>query len=153
MEQPTVEARVRTLIERLLGSGPIYVVDFCVRGAKGSQAVDLFVESDHALGAATLADLSREVGFLLDSEDVLPGAYTLTVSTPGADRPLRLPRQYRKHVGRTLRVHYRQPSGQCTEICGTLAHATQQAIRIEMGGRVSDIMFSDIEWAKVQLPW
>ncbi len=148
-----LEARVRALIEGLLERGPVFVVDFCVRGTKGSYAVDLFVESDEVLGADNLADLSREINFLLDAEDTIPGPYTLMVSTPGVDRPLRLPRQYRKHVGRTLRVHYRLTSGQFTEICGKLVDATRQAIRVEDAERIEDISFGDIAWAKVQLPW
>lgn len=129
------------------------MVDLCVRGTKGSHAVDLFVESDEAFGADNLADLSREVGFVLDTEDLIPGRYTLTVSTPGADRPLRLPRQYRKHVGRKLRVHFRKASGEFREICGTLLDASRQAIHVEAAEQVEVISFSDIEWAKVQLPW
>ncbi|MCY4159216.1 MAG: ribosome maturation factor RimP [Bacteroidetes bacterium] len=153
MDSVGLEERVRPLIEEILDTGPIFLVDFSVRGSRGSHAVDIFIESDHALGVNQLAELSREIGFLLDTGDIMPGPYTLNVSTPGADRPLRLPRQYRKHLGRTLRVHYRKNEDACTEICGELIVAEDSSIQIQNGKRAIEILHDDIQWAKVQLPW
>ena len=153
MDHEPVVIRVRTLVEDLLADGPIYIVDLAVRGTRGSYAVDLFLESDDSLGVDTLAELSREVGFLLDTEEVMPGPYNLRVSSPGADRPLRLPRQYRKHVGRQLRVHYQVEPGRNTEVCGKLLRAHESGIDVKVNGQNAGIDFESILWAKVQLPW
>lgn len=153
MEQAPIETRARALVEDLLGQGPIYIVDMAVRGTRGSHAVDLFLESDDILGVDTLADLSRELEFLLDAEKLIPGPYTLRVSSPGADRPLQLPRQYRKHLGRSLRVHYQADPGRNTEICGKLTRADEAGIGLRAKGKEARIEFKDILWAKVQLPW
>jgi len=153
MDSVGLEARVRTLVEGVLNTGPIFLVDFSVRGSRGSHAIDIFIESDYALGINQIAALSREIGFLLDTEDVMPGSYTLNVSTPGADRPLQIPRQYRKHVGRTIRVHYRKLEDAYTEVCGELIAADESFIQIQNGKGAIEIPHDDIQWAKVQLPW
>ena len=153
MTEAPIEKRARELVEDLLGQGPVYLVDIAVRGTRGSHAVDVFLESDDTLGVDMLADLSRELEFLLDTEKLIPGPYTLRVSSPGADRPLRLPRQYSKHLGRSLRVHYQAEPGRNREICGLLTRADPSGIGVQTNGRTADISFEDILWAKVQLPW
>ena len=153
--QPEVLDRVRGLVEEVLAGTPHFIVEFDVRGARGSQAVDVFLDSDDALGVGTLAQISREIGFLLDTEAALPGRYRLNVSSPGVDRPLKLPRQYRKNVGRRLRVHYRKPGGEgYTETLGDLVEADDEAVEVVLSGAERRrIPYDDILWAKVQLPW
>jgi ribosome maturation factor RimP len=48
--------------------------------------------------------VSREIGTILDVEDPLPFAYTLEVSSPGLDRPLRDASDYRRFVGRLAKI-------------------------------------------------
>ncbi len=153
MDNIRLEDQVRALVEELVDRGPIFLVDFSVRGRSGSHAVDVFVESDEALGVNQLAELSREIEFSLDTGEVMPGNYSLNVSTPGADRPLRLPRQYHKHLGRNLRVHYRKAEDVSTEVCGELIAAEDSSIQIDYGKGSLEILYKDIQWAKVQLPW
>ncbi len=153
MDTVGLEERVRTLVEGVLDGGPIFLVEFSVRGSKGSHAVNVFVESDEDLGVDQLVELSREIGFILDVEDIMPGRYTLNVSTPDATRPLRLLRQYRKHIGRNLRVHYRKQEDAFTEICGELLSVQKSSIQVQNGTGPVKILHEDIQWAKVQLPW
>ncbi len=152
---PEVLERVRDLVEEVLVGTPHFVVELDVRGAPGSQAVDVFLDSDEALGVGMLAQINREIGFLLDTEEVLVGQYRLNVSSPGVDRPLKLPRQYRKNVGRKLRVHYRKPGGDgYTETLGDLVEADDEAVEVALSAAEHRrIPYSDILWAKVQLPW
>ncbi len=153
MNTVALEERVCALIENMLEDGPIFLVEFSVRGTQGSYVIDVFVESDDALGVNKLAELNREIGFVLDAEGIMPGHYTLNVSTPGAKRPLRLPRQYRKHLGRKLRVHYRKQDDAFTETCGELIAVGESSIQIQNGTQSAEILHSDIQWAKIQLPW
>jgi ribosome maturation factor RimP len=50
------------------------------------------------------AEVSREIGTILDVEDPLPSAYTLEVSSPGLDRPLRGAEDYRRFAGRLAKI-------------------------------------------------
>ena len=54
------------------------------------------------------ARVSRDLSAILDVEDVVPTAYTLEVSSPGLDRPLRRPDDYRRFAGRTAKIVMRQ---------------------------------------------
>ena len=59
----------------------------------------------------------------LDTEDVVSGTYNLNVSSPGADRPLTLPRQYAKHVGRRLGVEILLMTGEPMEVLPAILSA------------------------------
>lgn len=148
-------ARLRELVEEVIGGSPIFLIDVQVRGNRGSRVVEIFVDSDEDLGVDELARISREVEFLLDLEELIAGRYSLNVSSPGLDKPLSVPRQYKKNIGRELRVHYRKQDGSGnTEVEGTVRHATDEAIDIERAENdLVHIPLDDIIWAKVQLPW
>jgi ribosome maturation factor RimP len=152
-EVTTLAERVRALVDEVLVHTPHYIVELDVRGARGSQVVELFIDSDGPLDVDEVARVSREVGFLLDTEDLFPSRYHLNVSTPGVDRPLRLPRQYDKNVGRTLQVHYAKDAHNNTEITGTLTATDDDGIEITVDDESQHIPYSAIHWAKVQLPW
>ena len=127
--------------------GPCYLVDLVIRGSGRSPAVDVILDSDSGPSAADLADISREVGFALSMAELAPGS--LTVSSPGLDRPLRLPRQYRKNVGRELKVCRAAAEGPVW-LAGTLRSADADGIDLAGAGRIA---YADIVSAKVKLPW
>ena len=154
-DQDETTARVVELVEEVIEGSPVFVVEAEVRGTRGSRVVEVYVDSDEGLDVDELARISREVGFLLDMEDVILGRYNLNVSSPGLDRPLVLPRQYVKNVGRTLRVHYAKADGSGnTEVTGELLAADDQGIEVRADeSDVRSIPFDAIIWAKLQLPW
>lgn len=149
-----LRARVLDLAEevvRALGDD-LFVVEVAVRGQQGARVLEVFVDADAGVGLERLAEVSRELGFLLDAEDLVRGRYHLNVSSPGATRPLRLPRQYRQHVGRTLRVTTGTGPERATRT-GTLAAVAEDALELDRDGERETIPFADVVEARVVLPW
>lgn len=145
---------VRELTEEVLAGTPYFIVDLEVRGHRGTRVVKIFIESDDELNHDDLATISEEVGFLLDMEDAIAGSYTLEVSSPGIKRPLTLPRQFRKNIGRPLRVRYETEEGDSENNTGTLVAADDDAIELELASdRVVRIPYAAIDRAKIELPW
>lgn len=66
------------------------------------QKVEVFIDSDTGIDFDICRIISRFLESLLDDNKWLGESYTLEVSSPGVSRPLVLPRQYKKHVGRKL---------------------------------------------------
>lgn len=151
----SLEQRVRDLVLEVIDGTALFLVDLDVRGRKGSRVVDVFLDSDDELGIDTLAEISRELSFLLDAEDFIKGRYNLNVSSPGVDRPLVLPRQYSKNIGRTLEVQYQPEDAEAPlQVQGELVGADDETIKIEVDGKTTDrIRYQDITQAKVLLPW
>lgn len=147
----TPEERVRTLVEEVIDES-MFVVEVIVRGRKGSRVVEVFLDGDAPLSIEALARVSREAGFLIEVEDVIDGKYRLNVSSPGLDRPLTLPRQYKKHVGRTLRVRFRDGENE-RAVKGKLLKTGEDGVVIAAGKQELRIPFTEIVRAKVELPW
>ena len=140
---------VRTLAEEVLAATPHFLVDVHVRGHRGTRVVEVYVDGDENFGLDDVATVSRELGFLLDVEDVVDGAYKLEVSSPGADYPLIRPRQFKKNVGRPLRVKFGSK-----KVEGELEAATDDGIEVARAGQEPlRLSYSDIDEAKVLLPW
>lgn len=90
--------RVSELLKEGFGDGPIFFVQIDVSGAND---IRVLVDNDNGVSINDCVKVSRhlESSFDRDTED-----FSLNVSSPGADQPLRIPRQYVKNVGRDLAV-------------------------------------------------
>ena len=76
------------------------------RGADGAVEVDT---PEDAIGIDECQQVSTDLSAILDVEDVLDHAYTLEVSSPGLDRPLRDADDYRRFTGRLAKLVVREP--------------------------------------------
>ena len=147
-------SKVRALTEEVIAGTPYFIVDVEVRGHKGTRVVEIFIESDTDLDHDDLARISNEVGFMLDVEDAFDDSYTLEVSSPGIKRPLTMPRQFKKNVGRVLRVKTKSENGSSENIMGELIDADEESITLETAaGETERIPYAAIERAKLDLPW
>lgn len=64
--------------------------------------------ADDSVGVDDCANVSRDLSAILDVEDLVPTAYTLEVSSPGLDRPLRRAEDYRRFTGRRAKLVMRE---------------------------------------------
>lgn len=79
-------------------------------GRVGPDAVlRLFIDKEGGVMLDDCAGLSRELSMILDVEDVIAGNYTLEVSSPGLDRPLKKQTDYDRFAGRLIKVRTYQP--------------------------------------------
>lgn len=151
--QQRIADRVRALTQEVIAGTSYFLVDVAVRGHKGTRVVEIYVDSAEEFGHDDLAVVSKEVGFLLDVEDVVDGSYKLEVSSPGIKRPLKMPQQYQKNVGRTLRVRY-QSEGNEEIVVGDLMTADDEEIELELAsGDRLQLPYQSINQARIELPW
>lgn len=149
----SLDDRVRALAEDAAADGGLYVVDVAVRGRPGGRVVEVFVESETGAGADDLAAMSRRLGFVLDTEEVITGAYRLDVSTPGAERALTDPRQFKRHVGKTLAVRYVLDEADEQATTAELTAADADTITLGDGADALTLPYAAVREARVQLPW
>jgi len=115
MAAETVVEYVRAIASRVAAGHGLEIFD--VQFRREAPGMVLRVQIDRPGPAATAEDsvsvadcahVSRELSAILDVEDVVPTAYTLEVSSPGLDRPLRRPDDYRRFAGRTAKIVMRE---------------------------------------------
>ena len=122
--------------------------------------VEVFVDSDRAVDFALCRRISRHLEARLDEGGMLGERYTLEVSSPGATRPLTLPRQFGKHVGRTLAVKVDDDATVTGELAAVTADGLtlteERVVRDERNKRkkqtvTHDLPFGSFRGATVQL--
>jgi len=103
--------RVRAIAERVASSHGLEVWDVVSRREISGQVMRVFIDRpgpaatpDESVSIEDCELVSREIGTILDVEDPLPFAYTLEVSSPGLDRPLRGETDYRRFAGRLAKI-------------------------------------------------
>ena len=103
-KQDGVLGQVRAAAARVTADRAFELVDVEIQQAGGSQLVRLFVDKPGGIGLDDLRSVSEEVSAILDAEDPIDGAYTLEVSSPGLDRPLKTEADYRRFVGHVAKL-------------------------------------------------
>jgi len=68
------------------------------------QKITILLDKDEGITIDECASVSRRLAAALESEEIIEGSYNLEVSSPGLDQPLRLARQYKKNLGRDLKI-------------------------------------------------
>jgi ribosome maturation factor RimP len=95
---------IRKIAQSKLTNQHHFIVDVILSARSGPKKVLIIIDGDEGITIDDCADISREVSKALDETPILSDNYLLEVSTPGTDYPLKLKRQYKKHIGRKLRV-------------------------------------------------
>ena len=108
--------RVRQIADRVAASSGLEIVDIEFLGGGKARMLRVFLDkpaagSDPLAGVTheDCANFSREFGTILDVEDVMPGAYTLEVSSPGLDRKLIKAADFTRFTGSRMKLTTRQP--------------------------------------------
>lgn len=101
-----LDRRLRAVVEPLAGSHDLVVegAQLRTRGRLRTVVVVLdLADGPGSLGSDLLGEVTREISDALDAGDVVEGAYTLEVSSPGVSRPLTEPRHFRRAERRLVR--------------------------------------------------
>jgi ribosome maturation factor RimP len=101
---------VRGVVDRVATSRGLEVVDVEFRGGGKSRMLRVFIDKPGGVTHEDCANVSYEVGTILDVEDAVPGgSYLLEISSPGLDRKLVRPGDYERFAGSLVKVTTREP--------------------------------------------
>jgi ribosome maturation factor RimP len=130
--------QVRAIAERVAASRGLEIWDIQSRREAGGHVVRVFIDRpgpsatpDESVSVEDCAEVNRELGTILDVEDPLPFAYTLEVSSPGLDRPLRAAGDYRRFAGRLAKVVVSEPVDNQKAFEGRLCGVDQDDVLLE----------------------
>ena len=125
-----------------------FLVDVIVTAKRGPGKVLVLVDGDEGVNIDQCGEISRQLSKDLDDSGLLNDQYMLEVSTPGVDQPLRLKRQYKKHVGRTLKLKLAEKT-----VEGKLANVADDKITLnqEIGsGKQKEIATLEIPFGEIE---
>ena len=95
--------------EQMLSSLGMELVDLEYTRQGRAMVLRLFIDKEGGITLDDCAVVSRELSEVLDVEDIIPDHYTLEVSSPGLDRPLKKVEDYEKYKGRLVKIRTFEP--------------------------------------------
>lgn len=144
-------AQVWRIAEPLVENEGMEIVDVEFRREQSGLVLRLFVDRTDSRGVTLddLSSVSRQLSDLLDVYDVVPGSYTLEVSSPGINRRLRRPEHFRRYVGKKVQVRTIQALQGRRSFAGTLEEVELERIRVRDASGDHWIRFDQIARANL----
>lgn len=144
---------VRAAAEPVLSSLGLELVDVEMVGSGRARTLRLTVDREGGIDLDTLAEANRPVVDALDAVEALSGPYTLELSSPGLERPLRRPAEFRRFVGTTISVKSHDVVGGARRHRGLLAEADDDGIALEVDGEHRRFSYDAIASARTVFEW
>jgi Uncharacterized protein conserved in bacteria len=124
----TIEKNIQEIAIEVIEKNNFVLIDSVFRGEGQSKVIQFFIDGEKDVTADLCADISREIGAIIDEKITNISSFRLEVSSPGVDRPLKHLFQYRKHINRKFEVEYEAETG--------IDNITGKLIKIEEDGNL-----------------
>jgi len=159
MSAKTVISQTEELLLPVLEEGGFELVDIEYQREQRGWILRVYVDKEGGIVLDDCADISRELGVLLEVEDFIRTAYVLEVSSPGIDRPLKKMADFERFSGKLAKIkmlegidpdarHYKRKT-----FTGTLLGIEEGLVRLQQNdkkGGIVELPFSDICSARLE---
>lgn len=148
-----VVKKIEEIAWRVAQSEGIEVIEVELKGSGANQLVRISIDKPEGISHADCEVISQQVGTILDVEDVVPGRYTLEVSSPGVERKLLRPRDFERFQGKKAKVTLREPVENQRHWEGTLAGYQDGVVSLDTKGKTIQFRFDQVEKANLKFEW
>ncbi|NLB63910.1 MAG: ribosome maturation factor RimP [Fibrobacter sp.] len=136
------------MIQEVCADMSVELVEFDMFQAGRRKLLRLYIDAEDGISVENCAQVSRELGARLDLENIFEEPYTLEVSSPGLDRPLKTDRDFQRNLNRLIKV----TQGAGTPVIGYLKAVDADKLVLEVKKTCAEtaIQRADILVAKVE---
>ncbi|GAA1122768.1 ribosome maturation factor RimP [Nocardiopsis composta] len=140
--------RLAAVLEPVLAEAGLELEAVEVVPAGKRRLLRVVVDSESGVDLDVVGEVSQQVSTALDASDAMGRApYVLEVTSPGVDRPLRLPRHWRRSRGRLVAIRLAEGG----DVTGRVLDADESGVSLSVGDATVEYGYADIERAKVQV--
>jgi len=127
-----MEDRLEELVEPLVEEAGLSLVSVDIARQGKRLVVTVCLDREGGIDVDTCAEMSEEISRYIDVEGLIEDRYTLEVASPGLQRILRKPREYRCFLGREVEVLLRQPFEGRQKMLGRLVDADDEGMTVQV---------------------
>lgn len=153
MEEEAIESplvvRLTQLVAPVVDDFGCELVDLQFRREAPGWVLRLVIDHENGVGIDDCARISREVAHLLEVEDPIEQAYSLEVSSPGLDRPLKKERDFVRCKGKKAKVVVREPIDGQNPFIGLIEEVTQESVTLRTDHGIIEIPFARMKKARL----
>jgi ribosome maturation factor RimP len=142
--------KVFQLARQVADEEEVELVDIELRG-KGKLLLRAVIDKENGITLDDCEKFSRSFGAVLDVEDLFAGPYTLEVSSPGLDRPLKDLRDFEKNRGKLARIVTSDKISNQNFFIGRIEDIGVGYVKIKIDEREIDIPFDKISRARLEI--
>lgn len=124
--------RVRAIATPIIRALDLELVDVDCLGHGARTLLRVYIDKPEGVTLEDCEQVHQSLGHALDVEDPIPHAYTLEVSSPGLDRPLKRPEGYRRSLGKLVSLKLRQPSDGQWRVVGWLIDVSDAGVTVSV---------------------
>jgi ribosome maturation factor RimP len=100
----TLLEKIKGTVEPVLESEGLELIDLEYRKEGRGWVLRIFMDKSGGVTLDDCAEMSRQLGDLVEVEELIPQAYTLEVSSPGLDRPLKTEKDFLRSIGKLIQL-------------------------------------------------
>ena len=145
---PSLE-RFATLVGPIADDFGVELVD--IESLQG--VVRVVIDEPDGLNSQTLVDVTKAISRMVDAEDPIPGRFTLEVSSPGVERPLKVPTHFRRAVGETVSIKTMPEVEGERRVEGELTLADEEGITVDGDHGTRALRYGEIRTARTTFKW
>lgn len=142
-------ARIEALLESSAAEHGLELVAVEQAGGRKTPVIRVLLDREGGIDIEELARANQWISAVLDEAEPIHGPYTLEVSSPGIDRPLRRPEDFERFAGQTATVKTRSREGRGAWT-GTIVGMEGGDIVLDVDGEEVRIAFDDMTKARLK---
>ena len=140
---------ITDLAEPILEEMGFELVDVLYLSKHGRWVLRLYIDKDGGVTINDCAQVSGEIGDLLDVKEIIQHEYVLEVSSPGINRPLKKERDFTRAIGKKIKVRMGFPVNGQRNFTGYLSHFQNRTLYLEMEKGVVELSWQEVEKANL----
>lgn len=148
MRGAAIPDRLGAILDACVARHGMDLEDAELTPAGNRRVLRVAVDQDGGVTLDDVAEVTRSLSAELDASDVMgERPYTLEVTSRGADRPLTLPRHWRRNIDRLVRVSFTDG----TVVRGRIRAADEQRATVETEDGNTDVAYADVTKARIEV--
>jgi ribosome maturation factor RimP len=146
-----LEDRIKGLAREVADGMGVELVEVALLGSGKRSLLRITIDRPGGVKVGDCERFSRDIGAMLDVEDYIQASYTLEVSSPGLDRPLKEAGDFRRHLGKTVKVDLREKVEGRGSWSGTIAEALDDRVRLLADGKEIELRYDNMTKARLEI--
>jgi ribosome maturation factor RimP len=148
-----IEQKLREMITPLCEDSALFLINLRIHGGGKNRLVKVTVDTETGITLDECKKLTQEINDLFFRKNIFQGIYRLEVTSPGVEKPLEKPFEFKRNLGRTLEVTYHIDDESHQEEGELYRYSEDNLILKRSNGEEIRIPADKIAEARIKLKW
>lgn len=127
----------------------VEIVSIEIVGSSKAPVIRVYIDTENGVSFKELTEAQEWIGEFMDALDPFPGAYTMEVSSPGIDRPLRTAQHFEKFLNEEARIRTSEPISGQSNFTGVISEVKDDLVILKVDGNSIELPLSSIRKANL----